>query len=65
MRILHGDFNSTFKELLVKSDEITIHCSKLRKLMTEIYKCMIYTSPPVLSEFFKTKEINYGLRIKN
>ena len=53
------------EELLVKSEEITIHCSNLQKLMIEIYECTSYVSPPVLSEFFTTKEINYDLRIKN
>ena len=33
--------------------------------MIEIYECTNYISPPVLSEFFTTKEINYDLRIKN
>ena len=40
MRVLIADFNSIFDELLVKSDEITIRCSKLQKLMIEIYKCI-------------------------
>ena len=53
------------EELLVKSEEITIHFSSLLKLMIEIYECTNYISPPVLSEFFTTKEINYDLRIKN
>ena len=42
-----------------------IHCSDLQKLMIEIYECTNYISPPVLSEFFTTKEINYEVRIKN
>ena len=53
------------EEVLVKSEEITIHCSNLQKLMIEIYECINYISPPVFSEFFTTKEINYDLRIKN
>ena len=65
LRVLHGDYTSTFEELLVKSEEITIHCSSLQKLLIEIYECTNYISPAVLSEFFITKEINYNLRIKN
>ena len=39
LRVLHGDYTSTFEELLIKSEEITIHCSNLQKLMVEIYEC--------------------------
>ena len=65
LRVLQGDYTSTFEELLIKSEEITIHCSNLQKLMVEIYECTNYISPSALSEFFATKEIKYDLRIKN
>ena len=47
------------------TSEITVHCSNLQKLMVEIYECINYTSPSVLSEFFVAKEIKYDLRMKN
>ena len=56
---------STFEELLVKSEEITIHCSNLQKLMIKVYECTNNTSPAILKEFFTTKELSYDLRIKN
>ena len=65
LRVLHGDYTSTFEELLARSEEITIHCSNLQKLMVEIYECSNFVSPSILSEFFTTKEITYDLRIKN
>ena len=65
LRVLHGDYTSTFEELLARSEEITIHCSNLQKLMVEIYECSNFISPSILSEFFTTKEITYDLRIKN
>ena len=65
LRVLHGDYTSTFEELLARSEELTIHCSKLQKLMVEIYECTNFISPSILSEFFATKEITYDLRIKN
>ena len=64
LRVLHGDYTSKFEELLIKSEEITIHCSNLQKLIVEIYECTNYISPPALSEIFPTKEIKYDLRIK-
>ena len=65
LRVLHSDYAPTFEELQIKSEEISIHCSNLHKLMVEIYECINYISPSALSEFFPTKEIKYDLRIKN
>ena len=65
LRVLHGDYTSTFEELLARSEEITIHCRNIQKLMVEIYKCTNAISPSILSEFFTTKDVKYNLRIKN
>ena len=59
LRVLYGDYTSTLEELLVKSEEITIHSSNLQKLMVEIYGRTNYISPSVMLEFFATKEIKY------
>ena len=64
LRVLQSDYTSTFEALLVKSGEATIHCSSLQKLMIETHYCTNYISPAVLTEFFRTKEISYDLRIK-
>ena len=61
LRVLHGDYTSTFEELLVRSEEIIIHCNNLQKLMIEIYKCINTSSLAVLSKSFTTKEMNYNL----
>ena len=65
LRVIHSDYTSSIEELLVRSEEITIHFSNLQKLMIEIYECIDHISSAVLSEFFATKEKNYNLRIKN
>ena len=65
LRVLQSDYAATFEELLVKSKEVTIHCSNLQKLMIDIYECSNYISPALFTEFFATKEISYDLRIKN
>ena len=64
LRVLQNDFTDTFEVLLEKSEEVTVHCSNLQKLMIEICKCTNYIGPAVLTEFFTTKEISYDLRIK-
>ena len=65
LRVLHNDCTATFEDLLEKSEEVTVHCSNLQRLMTEIYECTNYIGPAALTEFFTTKEISYDLRIKN
>ena len=65
LRVLQSDYTATFEELLVKSEEVTIHCSNLQKLIIEIYECTSYISLAVMTEHFTTKEISYDLRIKN
>ena len=65
LRVLRKDYTATFADLPEKSEEVTVHCSNLQKLMIEIYECTNYIGPAVLTEFFTTKEISYDLRIKN
>ena len=65
LRVLHNDYKATFEDLLEKSEEVTVHCSNLQKLMIEIYECTNYIGPAALTEFFTTQEISYDLRIKN
>ena len=65
LRVLHNNYTATFEDLLEKSEEVTVHCSNLQKLMIEIYECTNYTGPAVFTEFFTSKEISYDLRIKS
>ena len=65
LRVLQHDYTATFEDLLDKSEEVTVHCSNLQKLMIEIYERTNHIGPAVLTEFFTTKEIIYDLRIKN
>ena len=38
LRIAYNDYSSSFKELLVKDDTVTIHERNLRTLATKMYK---------------------------
>ena len=49
LRVLQSDSAAAFEELLVKSKEVTIHCSNLEKLMIEIFECTNYISPAVFN----------------
>ena len=63
--ILFGICRAIIEEILVKLEEITIHCSNLQKLKIKIYECTNYISQAVSPELLITEEINYNLRIKN
>ena len=63
LRVLHNNYTATFEDLLEKSEEVTVHCSNLQKLMNETFECTNYISSAFLTESFTTKEINYDLRI--
>ena len=52
LRIVYNDYNSSFNELLEKTNENTIHIKNIRILMTEIYKFLNGLSPPIMSKIF-------------
>ena len=61
--LLHGDCASTLDELLVRWEEITIHCSNVKMLIVEMYECINFISPSTLSDVCATKDIKHDLRI--
>ena len=65
LRVMLGDYESTFECLLTKNNEIVIHTKNLQKLMTEVYKSLNQESPSFMGEFFVQRELTYDLRIKN
>ena len=65
LRTLLGDYESTFKCLLTKNNEIAIHRKNLQELMTETYKSLNQENPSFMGEFFMQRELTYDLRIKN
>ena len=52
LRILLGDYTSSFDELLQKIDDTRVHVKNLRNLMVEIYKCL---SCEIYVEYFPAK----------
>ena len=65
LRILLKDYDSTFDELLEKSESVKIHDQNLQKLMIEIYKTMKNLNPSYIWEFHERKVVKYDLRTKN
>ena len=64
LRVLYGDYDSSFDQLLARNGSITVHQMNLQRLMTEIYKTMNHLNPSYIWEFFVKKDIPYNLRTK-
>ena len=52
----------SFEDLLLHSNEVSIHQKHLRQLATEIYKSLTDLSPEFIKPFFTVKELPYNLR---
>ena len=64
LRILLKDYDSSFDELLEKSESVRIHDQNLQKLMIEIYKTMKNLNPSYIWEFHERKVLKKDLRTK-
>ena len=63
-KVLKIVYNSSesHKELLTRSNEVSIHKKHLRALATEIYKSLADINPDFMKPYFKIKEMPYNLR---
>ena len=62
LRIVSGDNHSSFKSLLSKYKEITIHQRNLQVLMTETSKIIKGISRPIMENFFILRENAHNVR---
>ena len=62
LRIVSSDNHSSFKSLLSKYKEITIHPRNLQVLMAETYKIINVLSPPIMEHFFILQENTHNVR---
>ena len=60
IRIVSGDNESNFENLLEKNKEITIHQRNLQVLMTEVFKIINGYTPPIMDNFFIFRGNTYG-----
>ena len=62
LRIDYNDSNSSFDELLLKDNSVSIHTKNLQVLCIEIYKVRHQLSSNILSEVFKVLDKPYNFR---
>ena len=55
LRVLLGDYDSSFEELLYRNEEVIIYEKNLQNPMLEVHRCVTFGNPFFLSEFFNRK----------
>ena len=56
LRIVFNDNKSTFRELLLKDNSVTVHERNIQTLAIELYKILNGLSPEIMSQVFPLKE---------
>ena len=62
LRIVHRDYNSSFKDVLKKDNSVRIHHRNIQSLAVELSKVKENLSNTVMSDIFPTRVLNYNLR---
>ena len=58
----HNDFSSSFEQLLLKDNTVTIHTRNLKQLATEIYETIYHENPSFMEDIFSIIDSPYNLR---
>ena len=62
LRVAYNDNVSSFQELLLKDNSVTIHNRNLQFLVTEMFKVKLGISPVILNNVFESRDCSYNLR---
>ena len=60
LRIVYNDHSSTFEDLFVKDNSVSIHHRNIRLLAIELYKAKNNLSSQLMLELFQRCEVNYN-----
>ena len=62
LRILSKDYDSSYDELLHQFSTTTLHVSRLKNILTEVFKTIKGLNPECLNSLFEIKHTNYSMR---
>ena len=62
LRIVYNGHSSTFEDLLVKDNSVSIHHRNIRLLAIELYKAKYNLSSQLMLDLFQRREVNYNIR---
>ena len=60
--MVYEDYNSTYKELLIKANKLALHIRRMRNMAMETFRILNELAPPVLSDILVKKETSYNFR---
>ena len=63
LQIAYQDRTSSFEELLITENSVSIHQRNLQLLVTEIYRTRMNLNPPFMKEIFVERETHNNLRV--
>ena len=61
LKVVYG-IGDSYKNLLLRSNSVSIHQRHLQFLVTEIFKSISQINPEFMWSFFKPKKLSYSLR---
>ena len=62
LHITYKDTESSFEELLVKDNSVSMHHRNIQRLATELYKDKNGFSPEIIKEIFTERDMRYNIR---
>ena len=65
LRIVYQDRISSFEELLITDNSVSIHQRNIHLLVTEIYRTRMNLNHSFMKEIFVEREIHYSVRVTN
>ena len=52
LRLVYDDYESSFDDLLIKDNSVSIHHRNIQYVAIEMYKVMNNLAPPIMKEIF-------------
>ena len=62
LQLVYGVFDEPYENLLIRSNDVSIHQKHLRYLAIEVYKSLKMFNPGFIWNFFRKNEVSYNLR---
>ena len=62
LKFVYNDFNTSYTELLARSNLPTLLLHRKREILVEVFKSVNKMSPSCMWDLFKVKDITYNLR---
>ena len=60
LRVAYDDNKSTFSQLLLKDNSVTVHNRNLQVLVTEMFKYKMGLSPDIMNDIFQRRNCSYN-----